>query len=33
MTSKIPCKECGSKPGYHTLDCKKGGFGGFHPSM
>ncbi len=28
-----PCKECHSKPGYHTLNCTIGGFGGFHPCM
>ena len=28
-----PCSECNSKPGYHTLDCKTGGFVGFHPAQ
>lgn len=27
------CKECKSKKNYHTLTCKVGNLGGFHPSM
>lgn len=27
------CTECGSRPGYHTLDCTVGRFGGSHPSL